>query len=199
MLEETNHPHKVLIENFIPQMPPERGRSYRSSESFSLIFLGRLSHEKGVLDFIEMAKRLPNLHFHIYGDGSQKEIVLNASQNMINLHYHGFCQDIHRVMDQAHLLVIPSLREGLPLVALEALSAGLPVLASQVGGLPKLLEDKLFLCQPRDIEEFVSKIRSIENDYKLVCEKIDSLKTRVRNTYSLEKWVKKTNEVYESF
>ena len=83
-----------------------------------------------------------SLRLDIVGEGGleralQESIRREGMERQI--HLHGFC-DPHPFYRQADLLLMTSLREGLPLVALEALSYGVPVLATAVGGLPALLE-----------------------------------------------------------
>ena len=163
------------------------------------MFIGRLSKEKGILPLIEIATNLTNFDFHIYGQGDLEHIVRKASQTSYNIHYHGFSLEISKNLYPFHLLIIPSFREGLPLVALEALASGLPVLASQVGGLPKLLKNNLFLAEPGNTNDFIQKTKFINNQFNDLQKEIKKISESISSNYSLKNWIAKTNEVYESF
>ena len=191
--------YTILIENFIPELPQYIRRTYSNEQDFNILFLGRLSPEKGIETFLELPKTLSDCQFHIYGMGQMENLVKAAQLNLPNLHFHGFCQNVNRVIEQSHLLIIPSTREGLPLVALEAVSAGLPVLASRVGGLPKLLKHQRYLTDPRDKNEIIEKIQSIKDIYSEVVIDFEQLSQETRKDYSLPGWIEKTKKIYKSF
>jgi len=104
----------------------------------------RLQPEKGVAYFLEAAAHvlqfLPEVHFLVMGDGPQrKELQVYVEQLGVQEHVHflGFRLDARAIIGLLDVLVVPSLSEGTPLVTLEAMSAGVPVVASAVGGIPE--------------------------------------------------------------
>ena len=104
----------------------------------------RLQPEKGVAYFLEAAAHvlqfLPEVHFLVMGDGPQrKELQAYVEQLGVQEHVHflGFRLDARAIIGLLDVLVVPSLSEGTPLVTLEAMSAGVPVVASAVGGIPE--------------------------------------------------------------
>jgi len=106
----------------------------------------RLQPEKGVAYFLEAAAHvlqfLPEVHFLVMGDGPQlKELQAYVEQLSVQEHVHflGFRLDARAIIGLLDVLVVPSLSEGTPLVTLEAMSAGVPVVASAVGGIPEQL------------------------------------------------------------
>ncbi|MFL5665460.1 MAG: glycosyltransferase family 4 protein [Ktedonobacteraceae bacterium] len=106
--------------------------------------VARLQAEKGVVYFLEAAAHilriLPHIHFLIIGDGPlRKELQAYAEQLGVQkrVHFLGFRLDARALIAALDVLVIPSLSEGTPLVTLEAFSAGVPVVASAVGGIPE--------------------------------------------------------------
>ncbi len=101
-------------------------------------FVGRLSHEKAPDVFCEMARRAPaGLEWHVWGDGAMRPDLETRYGDVVR--FHGVVADVAPIWASIGLLVMPSRFEGLPIAALEALSMGVPVLASRVGGVPTLV------------------------------------------------------------
>ena len=106
--------------------------------------VARLQPEKGIGYFIEAAayvlRVIPHAHFLIIGDGQERHslqeqaIALGVQEQV---HFIGFRLDVRALMQGLDVVVVPSLSEGTPLVTLEAMAAGIPIVASAVGGIPE--------------------------------------------------------------
>jgi len=99
---------------------------------------------------------------------------------------------------QARLAVIPSLFENFPFTCLEAMSCGCPVIASNVGGLPEMIEDGVsgFLFQPDNKEELAEKIVALLSDPALAESMGNEAAIRVRRYYSQEVIIPQVLNVY---
>ncbi len=115
-----------------------------------VVFVGRLSKEKGLYVLIEAAKRVrqavPRVCVALVGDGPEKHSLAAAIYEagltgVVQLM--GYRSEVDAVMQDMDFLVLPSFREGMPLVILESFARGRPVIASHVGGIPELVENNV--------------------------------------------------------
>jgi glycosyltransferase involved in cell wall biosynthesis len=109
---------------------------------------GRLSPEKGFRQLIEAAQVVchqdPGVAFVLFGDGPlREELARQVAAQGLEEHFilAGFRADLERYLPHLDLLALPSYTEGLPVILLEACAAGLPVVATAVGGIPEVIED----------------------------------------------------------
>ena len=136
----------VTLPNFAPS-PPKNISPARYSHYF--LFVGMLEIHKGVLNLLQLFKELRsemNARLVIVGDGSLKKDVIDfIKRNSLNsfVFCKGFVdeEELYSLYKNALALVIPSIwPENAPLTALEAISVGTPVTASNKGGLPEIVE-----------------------------------------------------------
>ena len=111
--------------------------------------IGRISPEKGQVEFMHaaavLAKRSPNMRFVVcgaplFGDAEYYREVLRLAADL-PVELIDWQDNVGDVMRELDLLVIASKQEGIPRVLLEAFSAGVPVVATPVGGIPEAVED----------------------------------------------------------
>jgi glycosyltransferase involved in cell wall biosynthesis len=126
----------ALLENFVdvPEQPPV-------ATGTRIVFVGRLTPEKGPDLFCELARatqteRASACEWHLFGDGPMRNAL--AADYARHVTFHGFVSDMEAIWRDAGLLVMTSRAEGLPMAALEAIARGVPVVAADVGGLPRI-------------------------------------------------------------
>jgi glycosyltransferase involved in cell wall biosynthesis len=141
-------PHKVsVVYNGVPASPPVRQAPAAGGGPFQLLFLGNLSERKGVSDLLNAMTKLRdrNIELTLAGGGPVAEYQALAQQLGIadRVTFTGWIgQDDARLhMMKADALILPSYDEGLPLVILEALASGTPVICTPVGSIPEVLAD----------------------------------------------------------
>jgi glycosyltransferase involved in cell wall biosynthesis len=184
--------------------------SYSSDTDHNIIFVGTLRQIKGVRYLIEAMSiiRLNNPHVKlmIVGDGEEKEYLqkLTSDLNLNNcVSFVGKVpnDDIPKYMKEADLFVLPSLSESFGIVNIEAMASGLPIVSTNVGGLPYLIKDGIngFLVNPRDPSAIAEKSLLILNDKNLK-ESISLNNLSEAKKYSwdyvIERLVDEYNKVY---
>jgi glycosyltransferase involved in cell wall biosynthesis len=116
----------------------------------NVLFVGRLCDAKGVVDLLHAAARAHGngaaLRLSIAGSGPEAERYAQLASGLgiaAITNFAGWCDEhtVRRLLAEASVLVLPSHEEVLPLVVLEALAHGLPVICTPVGELPQVLED----------------------------------------------------------
>lgn len=190
----------ILIENFLTiSNAPETNLS---DEPLKLVFIGRLSPEKGCTFLIEAMKDLDSKDFTLtmVGDGVLRE-ELELISNKKNTSFLGFRKDISEILSLHHVLVMPSLREGLPLTLIEATCNKLPVIASNVGGIPNLVTNQKngILINPENTQELKNAIYEMKNNFLRFKHEAQLLAPIYRERFSSETWAKKTIKIYKLF
>jgi glycosyltransferase involved in cell wall biosynthesis len=129
--------------------------------------VGSLTLEKGHFYLLQSAKMIlanyPNVKFLIVGDGVLKRDLEEEARRLgilPNVIFAGTRNDMPRIYSLIDVFVLPSLIEGMPMVVLEAMAAGKPVVASNVGGVSKVVmdNDTGFLVNPRDVDKLTSAL-----------------------------------------
>jgi teichuronic acid biosynthesis glycosyltransferase TuaC len=115
-----------------------------------ILFVGRLDVAKGLRELIEAVARLrasrPSLRCYLVGDGHDRKVVLEdiakfGAERWITIVPPCTTDQVALWMAAADLVTLPSYREGCPNVVIEALATGRPVVASNVGGIPELMDE----------------------------------------------------------
>lgn len=111
----------------------------------------------------------------------------------------GWRGDVDKLLASWDLLVIPSLEEGFPLSALEAMAVARPVVASRVGGLSELVVDGVTgrLVPPGDTDSLVRSIAELASDRQRLARMGDEGWKRVRTHFSVELMARRTAELYD--
>ena len=147
-------PNCSLLSSEAPTSPIDR-RSLREAlglapDSFCVCAAGRLSPEKGHRHLIAaipmLVGRIPKLHLLLLGSGTQRDQLEEQARRLgiaDRVTFVGFKKDIRPWIQGSDALVNPSLTEGTPNVVLEAMALGTPVVATRVGGVPEVVEDRM--------------------------------------------------------
>lgn len=210
------HPEKLFVlHNALDQSlfcePAERSqlrKQFKIRENDLVIgVIGRLSAEKGQRYFLEAFKRLRNsnqsLKALIVGEGPDEEILkkyCGSNDLEQSVFFAGYQENISNVYHLVDLVVLPSLSEGLPNVAMEALFHQKPVVATHVGGIPEVIMNghNGLLVPSKDIDRMVRAIETIMKDGKMRSAFAVNGVKMIKENFSPEARVKKIAGIYDS-
>ena len=177
----------VVIPNGV-ELPPQVGEEADPPE---ILFAGRLSREKGVLELVEATR---GMNLVVAGDGPLREQVPQAR---------GFVppEELARLYERAAVVVCPSLREGFGVVCLEAMAHGRPVVASAVGGLLDLVVDGEtgLLVPPGDVAALRAAIERLLGDPELRRRLGEAGRRRAAERFSWDVVTRQTLELYARY
>ncbi|MBS0635059.1 MAG: glycosyltransferase family 4 protein [Verrucomicrobia bacterium] len=131
----------TVIEN--PLKPTiTAGTPKKAPQALRLGYIGRLIPLKGTAIILHALKMLPGATLTVAGDGPEKESLMKEAARLgVPVTFFGAIKDVSGFYDSIDLLIVPSIREPLGLVAQEAALRGCPVIAAKVDGLPEVVQD----------------------------------------------------------
>lgn len=134
-----------------------------------VLFYGRLSEEKGAETVIRLAEQLPDISFRLAGGGPQEAALHARAHGLRNVEFLGFRagDSLWDLVRGAACVLVPSrVRENFPLVALEAMACGKPVVGSHAGGMSEIVEDRVtgLLVPPLDIVAWAEAVMRLVYD-----------------------------------
>lgn len=171
-----------------------------------IVFVGRLHPIKGLNYLIKALHLIKSKNYKlallIIGRGSEQSKLKNLV-NEYNLNTDVYFigevknKEIPNYLSSCDIFVLPSLSEGFPIVILEAMASGLPIVATNVGGLPDIIEENLngFLIEPRNPDEIANKIIFLlNNPYE--CKKIGLYNKEYVKKYQWDFVIDKLEDTY---
>jgi glycosyltransferase involved in cell wall biosynthesis len=165
---------KISVIHNPVQIKNINSKSSNNSE-VSIIVLGEIGERKGSYDIVEAAKLIkhPNIKITMYGSGDIEQVQNLINNNNLNdkLKLGGWIkgEDIKNAYSNADIYILPSYQEGLPMSVLEAMSYGLPIISTPVGGTPDAVENEVngFLIEPGDYRSLAEKIEFLAENQEL--------------------------------
>ena len=169
--------------------------------------VGRLEAPKGFDLLIEAFARLDPADYPspprlvVVGDGSEREALQRQARELglgDRVYFAGFRGDSWRAFAGFDVTVIPSRQDGLPLVCLEAMAAGCPVIASDAGGLPEMVADGVtgLVFRAEDVGALTSALARLLKDPALARRMGQAGRARFLEEFQLGRMVDRTRAVY---
>lgn len=151
-------------------------KSDPESKIINLIHVGRFSPQKNhnmLIDaFNLIVKERSDVRLTLVGDGELREVIEKKVQHLGISDYVDFLgvrKDIPNLLSNSDVFLMSSEWEGLPLTLLEAMASGLPIVATNVGGIPDVVEEEInaILVPNKDHKVFYQAIKTVTDDYNM--------------------------------
>jgi glycosyltransferase involved in cell wall biosynthesis len=196
-------PEKIIVLHNAVTVP-----AYEKTDYFdhNILFLGRLGKNKGAYDLLEvipyLTEKYPDVRFYFGGDGDIKQCREIARQKNLQkyVRFLGWIRGAEKeeLFKNCSIFVLPSYEEGMPMSVLEAMSYGLGVISTNVGGIPQLITNSIngLRFEAGDVQALVFCLDSLLSD----CDKKKRLGKNARKTilnkFTSEKNIEEVMKIY---
>lgn len=169
-LSEDNVPiiyNGISLEKCMPKS------DYKIENKIKLLHIGRFTSAKNHIELLKAIKLLKEKHFQVVltlvGDGElRKEIEQFVRDNDMGeyVNLYGISDNVYPLLHASDIFLLPSIYEGIPMTLIEAMGTGLPIIASNVGGIPNMISNNVegILITPtaNEIENAIEKLMTKE-------------------------------------
>jgi glycosyltransferase involved in cell wall biosynthesis len=184
LAEETNRAiPQIAFPTVVPLMSPHVSNGLPVTKAEKHVvrfgFAGRLEYLKGPVQLVQAFQKIhathPNISLRIAGDGSQRQEIVNALrrdglENKVEmLGVYNTLAERHQFMNDIDVFVLPSLTEGTPNAIIEAMAHQKPIVATNVGGIPDLVNEEVgILVPPSDVAALAAALTRFSTNPDLV-------------------------------
>ena len=193
--------------NFLPREEARKMIGARLAQNLTAdtILIGSIANlyaTKGFEYFIEALKLLKSpIKAVIIGEGSEREkLQVKSRESRVESHlfFSGRIENAAELLPAFDLYVCSSVKEGFPYSILEAMAAGLPIVSTNVGGIPDMILDgeNGLLCEPKNAKVLVDKINLLINNNELKQKFAARAQVDVSTQFTMEKMIGETRRVY---
>jgi glycosyltransferase involved in cell wall biosynthesis len=181
---------------------PKRAQIGAGEHDFVIGWAGRLAEIKRPGDLVRVAARVPASVLVLAGDGDlRREVERLAAELEIadRVHILGYVEDMGAWFGAFDAFLLTSANEGAPVVAIEALAAGVPVVATNAGGTRNVVDDEAsgFLAAVGDVDALAERLRRIQSDPGLGARLGAEGAQRMRERFSTRRMVDDVDALYE--
>lgn len=169
-------------------------------------WVGRLSREKGadvLLDAVARMESADRVAVSFVGDGREREALAEQAERLGiagRVRFHGMVGDAARLLAAFDVLALSSRTEGTPIVLFEAMAAGVPIVASRVGGVPDVVTGaEAALVPPEQPEALARALEdALVHDAAGARARARAAEARLRDRYALDPWLERHETLYRS-
>ena len=195
--------------SFIPRQKAQQKILGNKSLPADRLVIGTIAEwtkNKGLIYLLKAVEQIKDKKFDLIligsGENPDKEKMYKLTEKHKNIHLIEFIPEaLNHIVDYLKafdVFVLPSIKEGLPYTIIEAMAAELPIIATNVGGVPEMITDQEngLLVQPKDSQQLAEKIRYLLNNPEIAKAFAKKAREKAEREFNLEKMIKQTKELY---
>lgn len=189
---------------FVPGQKPEHLKNV-----LTVVAAARIFELKDILTMIKscaVAKRsIPNVRYLVYGDNTAVPKYTKECNDLIkelkledNFILAGYHDKPHQLFCEGDISILTSVSEGFPYTVLESMSCGVPVVATDVGGVTEALDSTCgFICKPKDFESLGQSVVNLLQDGVLRKKMGENARKKVIDNFTIDKFITEYEMAYE--
>ena len=167
-------------------------------EKFKILWASRVDREKNPELLVEIAKGLPEFEIDVYGELSEN-YGRGLFGGVSNLKYKGGFKDFAKIAEGYDMFLYTSVRDGMPNVLLEAAAVGLPIVASEIGGISDFVKNEktgILVSDILDAEGYIEAIKGLAGNREKAEEYAKNAQKLLKKQHSWEGFYDSTKEVF---
>lgn len=192
-----------IVENFT--IVPDNVAPQEKRENI-IIFLGYIGERKGSYDILSVVKKviaeMQDVKFLLCGNGEVEKLRKIVKENHMEKYIEltGWINNEHKkeLLNRGKIYFHPSYNEGQPMSIIEGMAYGLPVISTNIGGIPSLITTGVngYIFEPGSTSDFANAILRLLNDQNLCKRMYRNNIDKISNKYNLETNVRKISAIY---
>lgn len=205
------HPNKIdVIYNGIDSdlfVPGEKSEHLKNVPT--VVAAARIFELKDILTMIRSCavakEQIPNIRYLVYGDNNAVPQYTKECMDLIkelklenNFFLAGYHDKPHQLFCEGDISILTSISEGFPYTVLESMSCGVPVVATDVGGVTEALDSNCgFICKPKDYKSLGESVVKLLQDETLRKKMGENARKKVVDNFTIDKFIKEYEMAYE--
>lgn len=189
---------------FTPMPKPERTKNVPT-----VVAAARIFELKDIFTMIRscavVKRSIPNVQYLVYGDNDAVPEYTKECNRLIeeldlkeNFKLAGFHSKPHELFCEGDISILTSISEGFPYTVIESMSCGIPVVATDVGGVSEALDATTgFICKPKDFEEIGSRVVELLQNEELRAQMGRNAREKVIEHFTIDKFIKGYEFAYD--
>lgn len=178
-----------------------RQRLGLAPDAWVMGWVGRLSREKGPDVMLRALARLPkDMLLSVVGEGPMSETLRRQAAGAgleQRVRWHGAVPEAGRLMAAFDVMALSSRTEGTPMVVLEAMAAGVPLVVTRVGGVPQVIgHEGGITVEPDDPDALACGLQAVRDDASRAANLVATAKLRLQRDFGLEPWLDRYEALY---
>jgi glycosyltransferase involved in cell wall biosynthesis len=175
----------------------------------TVVAAARIFELKDIITMIKscdvVKQEIPNVKYLVYGDNNAVPEYTKECTNLIkklgleeNFILAGYHDKPHELFCEGDISILTSISEGFPYTVLESMSCGIPVVATDVGGVTEALDDKCgFICKPKDYKALGKSVITLLQDEVLRKQMGANARKKVIDNFTIDKFIKEYEVAYD--